>query len=505
MNTTPTPLDALKKLAAQAPAPPHNGHSPESIPSPTPRTLRSSEDARARAYALAVLRNHEDKVRTAPDGHKHDQLLKSARTCAGFIPYISESEIEERLYNAVKDRAEDPRNAEQTIQAGIRNGSAAPLPIPIDSQNVHRYSPESVSTYGEVENLWTPGTPENTSPLPGIIRLADVQPEELHDVWAGHFWLGKLSMIEGDPGLGKGLISADLAARITTDRPMPDGTPSGLDGPAGVVLLTTAEDGLADTIRPRLDAVGADSERVAALVSVQDQGLDRLPTIADLNDIRRAIAAVRAKVVIIDPLMAYLPGDVNSYRDQDIRRLLAPLAQLADEEKVAIPLIRHLTKGQGGNPLYRGGGSIGIIGACRSGFLVAPDPEDSTQKRRIFAPTKNNLSAMAPALAFHIEGAANGSARIVWEGPTNHTAAALLALQDAGEERSTREDAMQFLKELLGGGPQPAENVLRQAGKIGISNSTLQRAKKALGIKSGREGFGPGGDWMWELPDNDGS
>jgi hypothetical protein len=331
----------------------------------------------------------------------------------------------------------------------------------------------------------------------GVV-LADVQPQAVRWLWPSRIPLGKLTVLDGDPGLGKSLITLDLAARITTGRPMPDGARSDLHDPRGVVLLT-AEDDLADTVRPRLDAMGADVTRILALPTVRGaEGGEAMPTIADLAAIEAAVRWVDAALVIIDPLMAYIPDRRDSHRDQDVRRAMAPLAKVAADLGVAFLVIRHLNKQGGGNPIYRGGGSIGIIGAVRSGLLVAPDPDDSEGRRRILVPTKANLSAPAPALAYTIE-AVDGVVRIAWHGPTGHTAAALLAVQN-GEERPAIEEAATFLRDLLSDGRKPATEIKAAARQAGIAERTLDRARLRIGATTRREGFGPGATWFWSLP-----
>lgn len=233
----------------------------------------------------------------------------------------------------------------------------------------------------------------------GIVPLSKVEPETVRWLWPDRVPLGKLTLLDGDPGLLKSTLTLDLAARLSRGASMPDGSVPEIEGPAGTVLLT-AEDGLADTVRPRLDAAGGDAEWVAVVKHVPTADGDlRLPHVEDTLELGRALDTVDANLLVVDPLMAFLPPEVNSHRDQDVRRALAPLAELADDTGVAVVAIRHLNKSGGSNPKYRGDGSIGLIGAARSGLLVAEDP-DAPDTRRILAPTKANLSEPAPSLAY---------------------------------------------------------------------------------------------------------
>jgi hypothetical protein len=295
------------------------------------------------------------------------------------------------------------------------------------------------------------------------------------------------------------LITLDLAARVSTGSEMPDGTRGELSEPAGVVLLS-AEDGLSDTIVPRLQAARAGTGRIVALTGlISDKGQERLPTVADLAAIEAAIGSVSARLVVIDPIMAYLGGTIDAHRDQDIRRALAPLAALAERTGAAILLVRHLNKSISPNALYRGGGSIGIIGAVRSGLLVARDPDDETGTRRVLVMTKSNLAAPAPSLLYQVEEA-DGIARIAWLGTTEHTATTVLSGPDDPAERSTLQEAQTFLQDLLAPGPLCAGDAKKAAQKAGFAARTMDRAKKALGIKSEKLGFGAGAEWVWVLP-----
>ena len=235
----------------------------------------------------------------------------------------------------------------------------------------------------------------------GLVTLADVEAERVAWWWPGRLPYGKVVVVDGDPGLGKSTVLLDLAARLTTGTPMPDGyKPTSTS-----VVIMSAEDGIADTIRPRLDAAGANAEPCTRCVSVLDEETQRqrLPSIpADLGKLEKIITATGAGVVIVDVLAAYLGSSVDSYRDQDVRRALYPISEMAARTGACVIVLRHLNKAGGTNPLYRGGGSIGIIGAARVGMLIAPDPTDETGERRVLAVTKCNIASEAESLAYHL-------------------------------------------------------------------------------------------------------
>lgn len=330
-----------------------------------------------------------------------------------------------------------------------------------------------------------------------LVFMEDVEPEAVRWLWPGYVPLGKLTVIDGEPGLGKSAITLDLAARVTTGDVMPDGSASDLAGPAGVVLLS-CEDGHADTIRPRLDAAGADIRRVVALDGKNLDGTTRedaewgLPTLDDVDAICDAIEARSAGLVVVDPLMAYLPSKTDSNKDQHVRSVFGKLAWLAEDMGVAVVLVRHLNKGDGRNPLNRGGGSIGIVAAARSGLLVGKDPED--HQRRVLAVAKANLAALAPSLAYRIvrDGP---SVRSQWEGESPYTANDLLGEPDQLDGGlSATGQAMAWLALQLSGGERPSRQVVDAAKAAGISAKVLQEARKRLGVERRQV---PGGWIMW--------
>ena len=323
-------------------------------------------------------------------------------------------------------------------------------------------------------------------------RLGDIAPRRIEWLWPARVPRGKVTVLDGDPGLGKSLLTLDLAARVTAGREMPE---SGNTAEPRGVVLWSAEDDVADTIRPRFDAAQGNADRVA-LFECSDGQLPSLP-----DDLPRLEAAARdfdAGLVVIDPLMAALGADVNAHKDADVRRALGPLSRLAERIHTAVLLVRHLNKtlAAGTNPLYRGGGSIGIIAAARAGLLVARDPDDP--ERRILAATKSNLGPPPPALAFQVEANHDGTARIAWLGPSEHDAGSLLAT--AEEARTTKiSEATAWLHSYLGDGPHPQREIVAAAKAAGISGTTLKRAKRLLGVESERQpNLGP---WSWRLRD----
>jgi hypothetical protein len=330
------------------------------------------------------------------------------------------------------------------------------------------------------------------------VLMSDVTAERVEWLWDGRIPLGKLTVLDGDPGLGKSLITMDLAARVTTGRAFPHGDVDhvgNLDhldhvGHLGGVVILSAEDGLADTIRPRLDAAGADTSKIVAISTVPDrEGNERTIAVPeDIAAIEKATQRVSAKLVIIDPLMAFLSGKANY--DQDVRKALTPLARMAERSGVAVLVVRHLNKQQGGKALYRGGSSIGIIGAARSGLVVEAHPDNDDL--RVLAVSKSNLAEKPASLTYSITTAENNAAKVQWGKATNLNADDIL-----NPDTSEVGKAKAWLATRLRDMPLPATTVLDDAEAAGISKKTLYRAKDALGVESKKDGLG--GTWRWHL------
>lgn len=362
------------------------------------------------------------------------------------------------------------------------------------------------------------------SPVPDLnglatIRADHVTPKRVKWIWKGRIPAGKVTMLDGDPGLGKSTITTDLTARVTTATAFPDGDQL---EKRRCVLLLSAEDSAEDTIVPRLKVAGADLRLVTILDHVVDPdgGPRQVELPADIDRIEKWCASLiysdtldedsawtTPGLVIIDPLMAFFAGEVNAHRDQDVRRVLYRLKVMAEETGCAVVCVRHLNKMPGTNPLYRGGGSIGIIGAARAGLLVGADPDDGT--RSILAVSKNNLGRKAPSLAYQVVEASfrQGddqikTGRVVWKGVSPHGAEDLLG-HPVERAAPKQEEAGELLRSLLKDGAKPRAAIEKVAKAKKVSWRTIERAKADLEViverrgEPGKRSCTPG----WRLPD----
>jgi hypothetical protein len=332
-----------------------------------------------------------------------------------------------------------------------------------------------------------------------LVTLSDFQPQPID--WLVPRWIavGKMTLVDGDPSQGKSLLTLDLAARLTTARPLPDGyiPPS----PISIVLIGH-EDAICDTVLPRLLAAESDSARIHTFdVCYPAVASHRLPTFPeDCDLLRETLVETQSRLVIIDPLTAFL-GTINfALNDQLVRRALTPLAQVLEETRSASLLVRHLNKGgEGQKAIYRGSGSIAIVAAARTAFLVGQVP-DTSEDIHIIACTKTNLALPPASFSFRIRPSANDIPVIDWLGPIDVSAddLVLASTQNYGEARS---EARTFLQDVLQPGPRTGEEVLRLAAQAGIAERTLRRAKSDLGVRSDMNYADGKLSWLWFLPD----
>ncbi len=340
-------------------------------------------------------------------------------------------------------------------------------------------------------------------------RISDVEAKPVSWLWPGRIARGKLTIIAGNPGVGKSQITASIAGVVTTGGCWPVDCQPCL---VGEVLILSAEDDPADTLRPRLEASGVDL-RLAHVVDGVIRGYegsgqrqDRMLCLEkDLQALDRKLAELaNVAVLIIDPITAYL-GKTDSHKNAEVRGLLAPLADLATRHNVAILAISHMPKAIGTQAVMRIIGSVAFVAAARAAYLVTTDPEDKT--RRLFLPTKNNLGPDITGLSFRIEAATVPSpggpietSRVAWDlEPVLISADEAIQAADCGPKRTSAIDkAKLWLQVVLADGPMDATEVLQKAKAEGITEKTVRRAKKAIGVEAVK--LAMDGGWSWSLP-----
>ena len=346
---------------------------------------------------------------------------------------------------------------------------------------------------------------------PILTCLADVEPVEVRWLWPGRVPLGRITLLVGRPGEGKSLLTTYMASRVTTGSPWADGTVC----PKGSVVLISAEDDPADTIRPRLDAHYADVKRVHLLsmvrkIETDGRQQDVMFTLADLASLELALRKrPDCRLLVIDPIGSFLGVKTDAHRDNEVRGVLAPLAKLAEKHGVAVVVVAHRRKSAGGFADDLALGSRAFTGIARAVWHLARDGEN--KRRRLLLPGKNNLAPEGNGLAFTIIG---DPPTIVWErDPVAMTADDALASENVSQEKKpgpkpeARNKARDWLRDLLRTGPMEAGKVKIEATDAGYAWRTVQRAKDELGIKPDRHQFG--GAWIWKLPpevrDDDGT
>lgn len=337
--------------------------------------------------------------------------------------------------------------------------------------------------------------------------LSDIKRESVQWLWPGRIPRGKVTLIAGDPGLGKSFLTMDIAARTTRggspEGDWPDG-PSPLRGP-GDVLILNAEDDPGDTLRPRLESAGADVSRVRIVEGV-DRDEERSMGFFALDRDGPALSLMLRKLtgprlVIIDPISAYM-GNVDSHRNTDVRAVLAGLQQIAAAHNTAILCVTHLSKGgegQSRKAVHRLMGSLAFAAAARMVWLVGRHPDDPD--RRVLTLVKSNLEAARDGLSYRIERSEeHGDARIVWDETPFRGSADSLEDDELAERQSAVDEAESFLSQLLADGPVEAGRAIGEAQHAGISESAIRRARRRLGVRAIRsDQGGRERGWVWSI------
>lgn len=320
-----------------------------------------------------------------------------------------------------------------------------------------------------------------------FIDLDTIDPKEVEWLWEPFIPFSMITIMEGDPGVGKSFLAMQLAAQISIGGQLPEGQK--LD--RGRVLYLSAEDDAAYTIRPRIDAMGGDPTRIRVqgdFLSLDEKGLAAL-----MREVRRK----PPDLLILDPLFAYVPSGQDMYKPNVIRQLLSFLKDIAETGETAVLIVRHLTKAKHDKAIYRGGGSMDVIGAARSAFLVCEHPNDSSTK--LVVHIKHNIAKRGQTQSYEIYADDGGMATLNWLGPSDITIDDLISSEGGTPKMSALDEAIQFLRVFLKNGPEATTKVEKEAAARDISEKTLERARRSLGVVSKKKGK----SWVLSLPDEE--
>jgi hypothetical protein len=336
-------------------------------------------------------------------------------------------------------------------------------------------------------------TGEASRGTPVVVSMDTVTKTPIVWLWYPYIALGKLAMLDGDPGMGKSLLMAQLAANLSKGHPLPnqEGVPTFPTGQPHVTVMLATEDGLADTIKPRLENAGADCSQIKVLTSwATDTGEERVFSFQDMPILEQVLETYDPRLVIIDPIQAYLGGSVDMHRANETRPLLDALRRLAEDYNCAIVCVRHPAKSsQGGKAIHRGLGSVDFIGAARTGLFVEQHPLDPF--RVLLAQSKSNIGPLGRTQIF---GKEDGQFR--WDGVSRLSAEVLAGCQRGADPHALLE-ACCWLETRLGDGvPVRSTELQEEAQEEDIKSTLLRRAKKVLGVRSTKQDE----VWYWQLP-----
>jgi len=323
------------------------------------------------------------------------------------------------------------------------------------------------------------------------IPISKIKAEPINWLWPNYIPMGRATLISGDPGVGKTFFALDICARLTTGEPWPDGAPG--TEPANILYLTV-EDGAADTIRPRFEALGGKVDKLFVLDTEKNDLLD-LGSGDCLRRLEKEVKQLDIKLLVLDPILDFC-GRVNSNSAEAVRCFLNPLIGLAREYNFALLLIAHLNKAESQSAIYRTGGSAsGWIGKCRAAFLIFRDQED--RKKRYFLPIKANLApGDPPQLEFRIQ-----DGRLVYEkvddflDPDSYLNPQLRIVQEETDF------VKHWLREQLAHGEKELKELKKEASEAKIPERTLFRVSEKIGVIKRTEGFGRFKTSFWSLPE----
>lgn len=464
---------------------------------------------RERCFAVAALADEVAKLKAMREGSGRNAALNAASHSLGTMEgWIDLNEVAHALFQASVDNGyvakDGPSAAQQTIESGIEAGRRKPRPLlSISTEDYSTIMPmirNGIEAYKRKHDAVSSASP-NGKRIVTLVQGTSIVEKPITWLWDGYLPSGKLTLLAGAGGTGKSTIAFNFAATITNGGLWPDGSRCNV---SGNVLIWSSEDDPADTIKPRLMAVGANDHRYGVISGTTDeQGLpDSFDASRDIEGLRDAVTSIGGiDLLIIDPIISAVTGDMH--KANDVRRSLQAIVDFAAECNCAVLGITHFAKGTAGkNSAERVIGSQAFAALARM-VLVAAKEEESD--RRVFTRAKSNNSVDTGGYSYSIEALTLNqgivATRVVWGEALEGSSRSILAEVEgeANEETSQLGIAKQFLLKCLANGAVPSKELMEHAREgIGVSANTLRTAKKELGVVATKLAFSSG--WMWELP-----
>lgn len=321
-----------------------------------------------------------------------------------------------------------------------------------------------------------------------LVPFSEIPAEPVEFLWDPYIPIGMLTMLTGDPGVGKSFIALSIAAEVTKN--------------GGVVFYMTLENHPRKVLRPRFDALGGDPTKIFWMKAIQygeeQDKLTRTVTLQDIRTIEKAINGYGATLVVVDPLQSFLGSNIDAYRFNETRPVLDGLSEVAERHEVTVLIVRHGTKATTGRIIHRGLGSIDFTGAVRSELYAG---ETADQKEKAMVHTKPSVGPRGVTRGYKItdqddSGTLYRTGYFCWTGPSDLKAEDLTRPEQSKEDLSALEEAERFLTDYLGDGPKWQKEVLKKSKMEGIKEITLRRAKEQLKVGwEKRDGV-----YWWNLP-----
>lgn len=428
----------------------------------------------------------------AGQGERNNTLNRVAFEAYGYVR--AGRLYKENVYNALMETAVDIGLPEDEIARTIQSGIDKSKPRFSDLQLLPDLpdAPETDQDASESNQIGTP-----------ILWFDQMENERPEWLWKDYLCRRSLHTLTGDGGVGKSNICVNLAAIVSRGGVFPDGQQ--LDKPMKVIYFTT-EDDVRMTVRPRLEAAGANMKNVGIMNKVKtSKGDVHFNPAKHMPQLIEACKSTGYEIglVIIDPIVAAVEGDHN--KNEEVRRGLEPVLHMAQELNCAVVGITHFGKSKGGTASARMLGSTAFSAVARITLFAMAVEESDGHMARYFVKGKSNISKSKGGFRFDLNVQSIGDIEeitcVKWREYIDRGADDILEHVDqTGEEREMRTTAKEFLIDALSEGPRSARTLEKEASAIGISRDALKRAKRDLKIISKRDGFGIGGAWEWELP-----